>query len=121
MWTYRQRSGALLNPAGVRIAVGYAGYADHKNQPESERYKNLGPLPRGLYRMLAPVTSQRTGPYTLRLIPDKTTQMYGRSGMAIHGDSKKFPGTASNGCIILPRTIRETIWKSGDKGLMVIE
>lgn len=38
----------------------------------------------------------------------------------IHGDSIRAPGTASHGCIILPRAIRDRIWASGDRALQVV-
>lgn len=44
----------------------------------------------------------------------------GRGAFRIHGDSIRAPGTASKGCIILPRAIREKMWRSGVKDLEVI-
>jgi hypothetical protein len=46
--------------------------------------------------------------------------MFGRSGFLIHGDSIIRPGTASRGCIILAREIREQIAASGDADLEVV-
>jgi hypothetical protein len=37
----------------------------------------------------------------------------------MHGDSKEHPGCASQGCIILPRPVREQVWHSGDRELEV--
>jgi hypothetical protein len=45
--------------------------------------------------------------------------MCNREGFLIHGDSKKAPGTASNGCIILAPWYRQQIWDSMDKALIV--
>lgn len=120
MWAYVQRTGELFAANGELAGVGYAGYADHKNVPESEPFKKLGPLPRGQYRIQAPRTTQEHGPYVLPLEPDKATVMYGRAGMLIHGDSIRWPGTASTGCIIQARKVRERIWTSGDRDLMVV-
>jgi hypothetical protein len=38
----------------------------------------------------------------------------------MHGDSKEHPGCASEGCVILPRTVREQVWSSGDHDLKVV-
>jgi len=46
--------------------------------------------------------------------------MFGRRGFLIHGDSKLHPGTASKGCIILPRWARELIVKDGVDTIEVI-
>lgn len=45
----------------------------------------------------------------------------GRSHFLIHGDSVSHPGGASEGCIILNRTARQTIASSGDNELEVIK
>jgi hypothetical protein len=49
------------------------------------------------------------------------TVTYGRTDFRIHGDSIQHPGQASNGCIILKKSIREKIICSGDTELEVIE
>lgn len=120
MWTYEQSTGRMIAADGEVIAVGYAGLGEHKNRPESERLKNHGPLPRGLYLIGKPYATQAHGPYVMRLTPDGANQMYGRGSFLIHGDSVKRPGTASNGCIILPKVARVRVWESGDRELEVI-
>jgi hypothetical protein len=73
---------------------------------------NVGPLPRGLYRIVGePFIHPHCGQYCLRLEPDAANQMYGRSGFLIHGDNGK--GTASEGCIVLARPARELIVAQG--------
>lgn len=118
--TYDQKSGELRDDNGKLIGIGYAGHGLGKNNPEMEDVKNVGPLPKGAYIILSPHDSGNTGPFTMSLMPDPSNKMYGRGGFAIHGDSIKEPGTASNGCIIMPRRVREQIWKSNDKYLEVI-
>lgn len=120
MWVYSQSQGRLtLN--GVYVATGYAGKGPGKNNPKMQDVPNVGPIPRGIYRIGDPFYSQDNGPFCLRLTHDAANHMHGRSGFLIHGDSVKAPGTASEGCIILPRDIRGKIHKSGDRGLEVIE
>ena len=65
--------------------------------------------------------SPNTGPFTILLEPAPGTDTLGRSAFRIHGDSVRAPGTASHGCIILPRAIRDHIWRSGDRDLEVVE
>ena len=89
--------------------------------------QSAGTLSRGRYRIGTPRTSQRTGPFVMDLFPmdvtpnDTRHDATGRSAFQIHGDSVKAPGTASSGCIILPRTVREMIWRSGDHVIEVVE
>ena len=49
----------------------------------------------------------------------KFSWMFGRDGFLIHGDSIVHTGQASQGCIILPRSIREQIAASEDDELEV--
>jgi hypothetical protein len=118
MWKYHQRSGQLHRD-GKYIATGYAGGGPGKNIPEAQANHSVGPLPRGRYTIGAP--EEGHGGYTLRLHPHPENQMFGRSGFLIHGDKISTPGTASQGCIILPRAIRMMIWESGDLELEVVE
>jgi hypothetical protein len=63
--------------------------------------------------------SPRRGPMCLRLEP-VGHNAHGRSAFLVHGDSRKAPGTASEGCIILPPTVRAAVWASGDRELEVV-
>lgn len=116
-WLYFQRSGELLDPNGKLAGVGYSGFGEGKNRPEMEHVKAIGPIPRATYRIGAPYNSDNVGPYALTLATDE--KIHGRTALRIHGDNGK--GTASHGCIILPRPLREAIWESGDHTLIVKE
>lgn len=118
MWTWVQRSGELFRADGALEGIGYSGKGTFKNLPDQDHVANLGPLPKGQYRILAPVTRTALGPYVMFLVPQTGNQMHGRSSFAIHGDNKTH--TASKGCIVLPRDVRERIWKSGDVQLRVV-
>lgn len=120
MWTYEQATGVLRNHLGMRCGTGYSGAPGHVNVPMDQTLKNLGPIPRGRYTVAAPVDTKTHGPYVLWLTPDPMNAMYGRSAFGIHGDSVVHPGTASEGCIILPRAVREQLWASGDHELQVV-
>jgi len=124
MWIYEQATGKLFHhedviDATTVVAYGYAGAGVGKNNPAMESVRNTGPLPAGLYTIGSPRNTVHS-PYTLPLTPYPANKMFGRSGFLIHGDKIGAPGTASQGCVILPRDIRTLIWTSGDHDLQVI-
>jgi hypothetical protein len=120
MWTYSQGTGKLFDPAGVHVATGYSGKGKGKNNCDMQHVKNVGPIPRGLYTIGQAYNSQKVGPFALPLTPDPSNEMFGRSAFLCHGESSKNPGNASEGCIILKRSIRNLIWDSGDRVLLVV-
>lgn len=125
-WRYEQSTGDLRwlgSPVIGPVAKGYSGAGDLKNSPDTQCIGDLGPIPRGVYRIGKPTTINAGGHlihYALPLEPGKDTNTCGRSHFYIHGDSKTFPGWASGGCIILSRKNREEIVESGDQILRVI-
>jgi Protein of unknown function (DUF2778) len=120
MWTYSQKTGALLHH-GEQVATGYSGFDDGKNNPDMQAIHNVGPIPQGAWMIVGPpMNTPDHGPYVLRLEPADGTNAFGRSGFLMHGDSIESPGCASHGCIIMPRNIREQVWASGDTELEVI-
>ncbi len=118
-WEYRQSTGNLKFN-GIQVATGYAGYGSGKNNPNMEAVKDIGPIPKVKYGIEAPRTSARTGPYVLPLIPIGHNAL-GRTDFQIHGDSKSNRGNASNDCIIMDRSIRESIWNSHVRRLVVVQ
>jgi hypothetical protein len=119
-WTYAQKTGALQQD-GTAVATGYSGADAGKNNPEMEQVHNVGPIPKGDWTIVGPpVNTREHGPYVLKLEPGAETTTFGRSGFLMHGDSKEAPGTASQGCVVVPRTVREQVWKSGDRDLEVV-
>lgn len=119
MWLYDQSSGDLYRCQ--KIAKGYSGFNAGKNNPDMENVRAVGPIPKGKWNIGEVYNSKNVGPFAIVLTPDGTTETFDRSAFRIHGDSIKNPGTASRGCIILPRVIREQIVASGDKTLLVVE
>jgi lipoprotein-anchoring transpeptidase ErfK/SrfK len=117
---YNQSTGKLTDAYGNLIGVGYSGNGLGKNNPKMENMKSIGPIPKGKYFIGEPYNSKNTGPFTMALSPYEDNKMYDRSGFAIHGDNRINPGTASHGCIILSRKIRELINKGKDKIIVVI-
>lgn len=120
MWIWDQSQGALFRD-GKLVSKGYSGKGRGKNNPALQGVVGVGPIPQGNWKITGKYNSARVGPYALVLEPENNSIALGRSAFRIHGDSVSRPGDASNGCIILPRKVRELIWSSGDFILKVIE
>lgn len=125
MFVYQQSSGALWAPTGELWGRGYSGRERGKNNHEFEHVKNVGPIPCGIWSINGVYDSPKLGPLVIVLIPFEH-EAHGRTFFRIHGDSKKYPGEASKGCIVLKREIREKILAHLDqypahKYLIVIE
>lgn len=123
-WIYEQATGRLTDPTGNQTATGYSGgncgkNPDGVNNPSMASAHCIGPIPVGSYTLTPPCDSPATGPFTMPLIPDPENQMWGRSGFCVHGDTTP-PGNASEGCVILPRSVRESMWASADHQLTVV-
>lgn len=121
MWVWDQSAGTLSRD-GKLVSRGYAGRDRGLNNPSMQGIAGIGPIPQGLWNIVGkPYDSPNTGKYTLRLEPAPGTNTLGRSAFRIHGDNARLNNTASKGCIILPRKIREMIYMSKDTILKVVE
>jgi len=123
IWTYHQSTGELWRD-GKLIAKGYSGAPGHINATASEGIRNHGPLPRGRWRMFYVYQRHaRLGPTAIALKPEDHKAL-GRSDFMIHADSAHKPGTASQGCIILPFAARAQmaacVGKGGDGELVEV-
>lgn len=101
---------------------GYSGHGEGRNNPEMETVHDLGPIPRGLWRIGDPVNHPRMGPLTFPLIPIGH-DAHGRTGFFIHGNNAA--NDASHGCPILDHEIREhviapNLWTEEDRRLIVL-
>lgn len=122
MWRYEQKTGSLWkDDYPLAPHAGYSGRDtyEHKgrNNPELEHMPFIGPIPRGKYWICPWYNSQTKGPVVMRLDPEGHDACC-RTGFMIHGDNAK--NDASEGCIVLPRNLREKIARSGDRVLEVI-
>lgn len=88
---------------------GYSGSPPYVNQTAAEALVARGPIPRGSYRLIGPINHVRLGTLVFFLDPAKGNNMHGRSGFFIHGDNEFGNQTASHGCVILSRAIREKL------------
>lgn len=118
-WIYGQSTGQLTRN-GISVGLpGYSGAPSGQNNPAMQHVENIGPIPRGLYRIGAPRASARHGPHVLSLAPEGHNAL-GRTAFLINGDKRVGPpGSGSLGCIIFPLAIRQQISASGDSHLTV--
>lgn len=110
-----EQATGLLRLGGLVLGRGYSGSPFGRNNPAFERVANVGPIPRGLWSLEKPRDTKEHGPFVIPLVPEEGTDTFGREGFLIHGDSIKAAGTASHGCIILSRALRERISKGPNK------
>lgn len=128
-WTYQQNSGRLIDPSGTVVGVGYSGQPPHTNVPTDEGLEGLGPIPCGVWNKASVEwENAKLGPFVVVLAPDDATRArviaLGRDpdSFRMHGErlSPAPAGFASNGCIVMIRTVREEFWNSPDAVLNVI-
>jgi hypothetical protein len=125
-WVWDQSAGELRRD-GKLVSRGYSGKGRGRNNPALQGVAGIGPIPAGRWKIGTPYKSDSVGAYTLPLTAvdakpgDDIHQPTGRSAFRAHGDSIKSPGSASRGCLILPRNIRELMWRSGDRDLEVVQ
>ncbi len=120
MWLYSQSTGRVTKDDKF-YGVGYAGNNKEgrcKDNPLAQNIKNHGPLPQATYTMTEVVEGTHMGPFAIKLLPEPSSQMFGRSEFYIHGDDGA--GTASDGCICVSQVLRKTMWDSDDKKVQVI-
>jgi hypothetical protein len=118
-WVYSQNTG-ILSHGGEPIGKGYSGRGQGLNNSKMEMVHSVGPLPRGTWEIGMFFDDKHLGPCVAALRPTDQ-DIYGRGGFFIHGDNKLVNFTASDGCIILPRKLREAIRDSKEKYIAVKE
>lgn len=112
-------------PIGSRELAGngYSGVGSALDDPAAQDEGNAGPIPRGSW-IIGPQTDHKlangkhlTVAMRLSPAPGNTTH---REDFWIHGDTPAHNHTASSGCIVLPRDVRNRIAASGDAQLRVV-
>jgi hypothetical protein len=124
-WEYAQGSGQLTyvdNQTGARspVVAGYSGHGPGLNNPAMQNVRNVGPIPQGVYDIGSQRDSLRTGRGVLDLSPRLGTNTFGRTDFQFHGDNSRGDQSASRGCIVVPRSVRDQINNSSDRELRVI-
>lgn len=121
-WKYEQTTGNLIDPSGKLIGKGYSGNGADLDNSSDQQIKNHGPIPQGLWTIQTFVDDPGgKGLLVTHLTPAFGTNTFGRTGFMIHGDNSNVNHTASEGCIILAKPLRELISSSTDRTLEVTE
>ena len=121
LMVYDAETGKLLASTEPYTVASYSGKGWGLNNPNYESVKNQGPIPLGDYAIDKALGEDETscGPVTLPLIPIGHSAQ-GRPGpFRMHGDNSSQNYTASSGCIIAPRYIRNLINNEGGGTLSV--
>jgi hypothetical protein len=119
-WTYQQGTGLLTDPFGQPFARGYSGTGLGRNNPAMESVKNVGPIPRGLYRIGKAYTHLHLGRVCMNLEPEPETDTHDRTDFRIHANNAS-TNDASHGCVVLDLPYRLTVSVSKDEFLRVVE
>ena len=115
-WEYDQSSGEIRQN-GTRIGKGYAGTGSGRDNPDMEKIRYTGPIPRGEYSIGPAYSHPSLGPVVMNLDPIGHNA-HGRTHFRIHGDNVS--NDASEGCIILGPQVRKKISASADRKLEVV-
>jgi hypothetical protein len=122
MLLYTQRLGNLyavdsLGSATLIAKSGYSGNGNGLNNPDMQCVEDVGPIPQGLWKIVGifnKKTDHAPTDFALKLSPDPTTDVCGRTNFWIHGDRREDPAfdphSASEGCIIFPLNVRQQLW-----------
>lgn len=116
---YRRSTGELTLD-GRSLATGYSGSGAAKNNPEMQSSQGQGLIPQGTNTMDPQFYSPATGPGAIRLTPNRETEKFGRKDFEMNGDSIRHPGTASEGCIIMPPEVRKQVAALLNRALTVM-
>ena len=109
-WTYHSDTGLIESPTGFKLGDGYSGNGAALNNPAMESIHNHGPIPRGAWTIGEFFDDPGgKGPVVAHLTPIEGTETFGRADFMIHGDNQALNHSASEGCIVAPRFIRDQI------------
>lgn len=117
-WMYSQGTG-VLSYASEPVGKGYSGRGEGLNNGKLQMVHNLGPIPRGLWEIGEFCDDKNLGPIVSPL-KETSQDVFGRSGFFIHGDNRAVNHSASHGCIILSRALREAIRDSQEQYIEVV-
>ena len=121
MFTYVQRTGNLYAANGELIGTGYSGHGAALNDPGMQNVVATGPAPVGTYTIgPARVPIDHLGPLAMPLEPYPENEMFGRSGIFMHGDNASGNHSASDGCLIFNHMVRQIVDNSPDDVLKIV-
>lgn len=122
MFQYSQSTGILLQD-GRELGHGYSGNGIWRDKPEFQNVHSHGPLPRARYIICAPSVHPHLGPVAMALMPYNGSEMFLRGDFFIHGDNAQGDFSASDGCIVMPLSVRIAVAEAvarGDNDLEVV-
>src|SRR5882672_11016886 len=96
MLTYQQATGEIRLDEHWE-GIGYSGRDDGRNNTAMEAHPDVGPIPRGRYKIGPAHDHPKLGPIVFDLTPEPGTNVFTRSAFRIHGDNAAHD--ASHGCI----------------------
>lgn len=118
MISYDQKSGNI-SIRNTFVGVGYSGFGPGLDNPDMEADADIGPIPAGKWEILRWDDHHgEKGPQVAVLAP-VGHDAHGRSAFLIHGDNPQLNHTASHGCIVAGRSIRDALRASGEMELTV--
>lgn len=118
LWEYRIDDGSLSKD-GELVGFGYSGAPGYTNRSSEVDKKSKGPIPPGEW-FFDRAPWSRKGPQVMSLIRGPQTETFGRSAFMIHGDNKRRNRSASNGCIVFDRHIRDQLAADAPGRLVVL-
>lgn len=98
----------------------YAGYGDDRNNPKSQNLKNRGPIPQGWWDIGRGYPHPELGNPTFNLDPQAGTDSFTRDAFRIHADNARGDRSASKGCIVCNRSVREQVQRMGPGGTLLV-
>ena len=117
--TYAQKTGELQQDS-THVATGYSG-SGSGNNPAMQNVADVGPIPAGDWTIAGHPPTPPVMVHTFcnfsRTPKPRPSAAADSSCMAT---PKRHPGSASEGCVILPRDAREQVWNSGDRDLEMV-
>lgn len=118
--TYEVTAGRITGLPTMPQAVAYSGHGAGLNNPALERVAGVGPIPRGKWKIVRWEDHHGDlGPQVAILAPDGW-DAHGRSFFRIHGDDEAMNHSASDGCIIASRAIRDAWRATGEMFFTVV-
>jgi Protein of unknown function (DUF2778) len=117
--TFQISTGTLFSN-GATLGTAYSGAPGYVDDAGQTSVVAHGPIPVGTWGIGAPTDLPVLGPFCMALSPNAETNTFGRSAFFIHGDNQAHDETASEGCIVAARWLREAIWADPDHLLNVV-
>ncbi|WP_235075415.1 MULTISPECIES: tlde1 domain-containing protein [unclassified Asaia] len=104
----------------VEVGTGYSGHGQGLNNPNDQYTHDEGPIPQGTYNIGDPIDKSNTGPNSIPLTPADGTDTQGRNGFYMHGDNSNGNNSASDGCVIMAPSVRNSVDNNSSATTLVV-